>query len=55
MSHEIEAEFVAESTSETQQCQHCTSFRVEDEQYFCTESKTVVPPNGHCNFFQSVD
>jgi len=55
MSHEIESEFVAEWDNEASQCQNCTSFTIEDGQYFCSESKTPIPPCGHCNFFQSID
>lgn len=55
MSHEIEAEFVAEWGNELSQCQNCTSCALGDGQYFCAESKGAVPPNGHCNFFQSRD
>lgn len=55
MSHEIEAEFVAECENEAVQCQRCTSFLIQNDQYFCAESQSPVPPNGHCNFFQSTD
>lgn len=55
MSHEIESEYVADWGNEASQCQNCTSFAVEDGQFFCHESKTEVPPSGHCNFFQSRD
>ncbi len=55
MSHEIESEFVSDWGNEASQCQNCTSFLVENEQCFCAESKTLVPPQGHCNFFQSLD
>ena len=55
MSHEIEAEFVADWGNVANQCQNCTSFMVEDGQGYCSESKSTVPLNGHCNFFQSLD
>lgn len=55
MSHEIESEFVAEYGNEKSQCRNCTSFAVGEGYFYCTESKTEIPPNGHCNFFQSLD
>ena len=56
MSHEIESEFVLEWGNETTSCQNCTSFMVgEDGEHYCSESQSVVSPNGHCNFFQSRD
>lgn len=55
MSHEIEANFVADWPDEEKQCQHCTSFFLDQERCFCAEAKTEVPPNAHCDFFQSVD
>lgn len=55
MSHEIEADFVAAWSNEASQCQRCTSFSLEDGRGFCSEAQGEVPPNGHCDFFQSVD
>jgi len=55
MSHEIEANFVAEGGNPATQCRNCTSLRVEGEECYCTESKSAVPLDGHCDFFQSLD
>ncbi len=55
MSHEIEADFVADWSSEASQCDHCTSFSVENGKGFCSEAKSEVPFNAHCDFFQSKD
>jgi len=55
MSHEIESEYVADWGNETSQCRNCTSFTIGAGQYYCNESKTEIPPTGHCNFFQSRD
>ena len=55
MAHEIEANFVDDFENEAGQCQNCTSFRIEGDICFCTESQTIIPPNGHCDFFQSLD
>ncbi len=55
MAHEIESEFVADWENEASQCQNCTSFQNNNNQNFCTESKTPIPTDGHCNFFQATD
>lgn len=55
MSHEIEANFVASWPNEATQCQRCTSFSAESGQGFCSEAKTEVPADAHCDFFQSID
>ncbi|MFA5131450.1 MAG: hypothetical protein WC467_03410 [Patescibacteria group bacterium] len=55
MAHEIEADYIADWGNEATQCRHCTSFSLGEGQYYCSESKTEVPPNGHCDFFQAVD
>ncbi len=55
MAGEIESEFVPEWGNELSQCQHCTSFLLGDDEYFCEELKSSVPSNGHCNFFSSRD
>lgn len=54
MSHEIEADFVAEWGNEITQCRNCTSFRMEGNSSFCTEAQSEVPFDGHCDFFQSI-
>jgi len=53
MSHEIEADFVTDYHNEERQCHCCTSFNSESS--ICSEAKKEVPPNAHCDFFQSVD
>lgn len=55
MSREIEADFVADWGNEASQCRRCTSFSAENGQGFCSEAKTAVPPEAHCDFFQSID
>ncbi|MFA5023924.1 MAG: hypothetical protein WC523_03150 [Patescibacteria group bacterium] len=55
MSHEIEADFVSDYPNEAAQCQNCTSFKLENGKYICTEAKSEVPPTAHCDFFQSID
>lgn len=55
MSHEIEADFVAQWENEATQCKNCTSFKISGHQSFCTEAQSEVPANGHCDFFQSID
>ncbi len=55
MSHEIEANFVADWSNEAGQCRRCASFNAEDGSGFCSEAKNEVPPNAHCDFFQSID
>jgi len=55
MSHEIEADFVADWPNEVSQCCRCTSFRLENNLGFCLEAKNEVSPNAHCDFFQSID
>lgn len=51
MSHEIEADFQAESSNEDRQCPHCQSY---DDGY-CRELSMEVPTTGHCDFFSSRD
>jgi hypothetical protein len=53
MSHEIEANFVADWSNPDNECSCCTAF--DPETGFCSEAKCEVPPNGHCDFFQSRD
>ena len=53
MSHEIEANFVADWSNPDNECSRCTSF--DSATGFCSEAKTEVPPNAHCDFFQSRD
>jgi len=55
MSHEIEADFVANWENEATQCRRCSSFRIGDGSSYCTEAQSEVPANGHCDFFQSID
>lgn len=55
MSHEIEADFKADWPNEAGQCYQCTSFSEENGQGFCSEAKSEVPPNAHCDFFQARD
>ncbi|MFA5644534.1 MAG: hypothetical protein WC928_03355 [Patescibacteria group bacterium] len=55
MAHEIEADFVPHYYNEDQQCKNCTSFSGEGEQGFCTEAKSDVPSDAHCDFFQFKD
>ena len=52
MPHDIESNFVEESTSDTKQCQFCDSFEIIDEKYVCTEYHEEVPANAYCDFFQ---
>jgi hypothetical protein len=53
MSHEIEADFKDYWPDEEKQCRCCTSFDAGSG--FCSEAKAEVPPEGHCDFFQSID
>jgi len=55
MSREIESEFTLEWSNEATQCRHCTSFRDENGETYCLEGKCEVPPDAHCDFFQSID
>ncbi len=55
MSHEIEAEFMADWPNEASQCRHCSSFTPENGRGFCSEAQSEVPSDGHCDFFQSID
>jgi hypothetical protein len=55
MSREIEADYKEEWDNEENQCQRCTSFRMEEGKTFCTEAQCEVPPTAHCDFFQSID
>ena len=55
MSHEIEADFVADWSVESGQCRNCTSFEDYGGQGYCAEAKTDVPATAHCDFFQSRD
>ncbi len=55
MSHEIEANFVADWGTEASQCRHCTSFSLVERKGHCSEMNHDVAPEGHCDFFQSID
>ncbi len=56
MAHEIEADFVYGWYNENSQCKNCTSFsKSESGQGYCSEAKTEVPDDAHCDFFQSRD
>lgn len=55
MSHEIEADFKENWPDEERQCKNCTSFSEEDGQGFCSEAKSNVAANAHCDFFQARD
>jgi len=55
MSHEIESEFTLSWGNEATQCRCCTSYREEDGRTYCTEGNFEVPPDAHCDFFQSID
>ncbi|MFA6194781.1 MAG: hypothetical protein WC719_03500 [Patescibacteria group bacterium] len=55
MSHEIEAEFIADWPNEMSQCRHCASFTSENGKGFCSEAQSEVPAGAHCDFFQSID
>jgi hypothetical protein len=53
MSHEIEANFIADWSNKENECLRCTGYDAETG--FCSEAKTEVPANGHCDFFQARD
>lgn len=56
MAHEIEADFVYTWENEAGQCKNCTSFsESESNKGICSEAKTEVPSDAHCDFFQSRD
>lgn len=55
MSHEIESDFKEDWPDEEKQCLHCTSFSVINNEGFCSEAKSNVPPTAHCDFFQAKD
>lgn len=55
MSHEIEADFVEESSNDERQCQHCNSCVTGQDSCFCQELEREVPEIGYCDFFQSKD
>jgi hypothetical protein len=55
MSREIEADFRMEWENEETQCRKCVSFSEEGGETFCSEGKCAVPPDAHCDFFQSID
>lgn len=56
MAHEIESDFVFDWYNEDNQCKKCTSFQAgEAGKGHCSEAKTEVPENAHCDFFQSRD
>ncbi len=55
MSHEIESDFRLDWPEERTQCKNCTSFRNEKGESYCDEAKAEVPPDAHCDFFQSID
>jgi hypothetical protein len=54
MSHEIEANFIAEWPDGEKRCERCSSFFIDQGRCFCAEAKAEVPPQGHCDFFQSL-
>lgn len=55
MSREIESEFTLAWGNEATQCCRCTSFKIEGDRNICTEGNFEVPPDAHCDFFQSID
>ncbi len=55
MSHEIEADFVSNWPNEASQCQNCTSFISNSGIGFCSEAKSEVPSDAHCDYFQAKD
>lgn len=55
MAHEIEADFVRDYYNEALQCKNCTSFKQDSSGGFCSEAKSEVSQNDHCDFFQSKD
>jgi hypothetical protein len=55
MSHEIEADFVNDWSTEATQCRQCTSFVNRSDAGYCLEAQSEVPATAHCDFFQARD
>ena len=55
MAHEIEADFKDNWLNEASQCKNCTSFSEDNGIGVCSEAKSEVAANAHCDFFQSRD
>ena len=51
MSHEIEADYIADYHNEEKQCPFCDSYK----NGFCKELEQKVSKTGHCDFFRSID
>ncbi len=62
----LDSEYVNEWGNEATQCQHCASFYGQDGKYVCVTSdeKTFeellvengeISPEGHCDYFKSLD
>ena len=55
MSHEIEADYIADWSNEGTQCRDCTSFSLRNGRSYCDEAKGEISPDGHCDYFKSKD
>lgn len=55
MSHEIDSDFTLSWANENTQCGNCTSFEDRAGEGYCSEAKSEVPFNAHCDFFKSKD
>ena len=51
MSHDIEADYKAESGNEDQQCKVCKLW----QDGYCSELEQDTPPVAQCDFFSSLD
>lgn len=55
MSHDIESDYISESTNEERQCQVCNSYLIKNGRPFCKEAEVEVSEIGYCDFFKSLD
>ena len=55
MSHEIEADFKDNWPDEATQCLNCTSYSTNGGSGFCSEARSEVAADAHCDFFQARD
>jgi len=63
---DLDSNYTSEYGNEEKQCQHCTSFRSKNGKNVCAdiadksfeeilEANGEISPEGHCDYFQSVD
>jgi recombinational DNA repair protein RecR len=63
---DLDANYVTEWGNEANQCQHCASFKSQNGKHICQDSSDKsfeeileangeISPEGHCDYFQSLD